>query len=161
MEQREHILSPDQLADAVTASIGENGSFVLTVTGGSMVPALLHQKSQVELTAPGEVKPGHIVLVRRPNGSLVLHRVVERQGSTLTLNGDAQSWTERVDISCVLARVSRIFRKGRWYDTGTLADKAYYKLWGLAKPLRPTFFKVYNRVKRKQHDLFPKSPTEN
>lgn len=149
LEEQKHILSRQALAEAVSASVAEGGSFLLTVTGGSMVPALLHEKSQVELVQAGEIAPGEIVLVCRKDGSLVLHRVIRREGDTLTINGDAQSWTEQAQTHQVLAKVRRICRKGRWYDTGTLADKAYYKLWGLAKPLRPALFKVYNRVKRK------------
>ncbi len=149
VEQREHMLSPEQLAQMVTQALAHGGSFLLTVTGGSMVPTLLHRKSQVELVAPGEIQPGNIVLARRTNGSLVLHRVVRRQGAVLTLNGDAQSWTEQVTMEQILARVSRICRKGRWYTLGTLSDKAYCQLWGLTRSLRPGMFKLYSKCKRK------------
>ncbi len=149
LEQQKHILSQQAMAEAVATAVAGGGSFLLTVTGGSMVPALLHEKSQVELVAPGEIAKGQIVLVRRDNGSLVLHRVVGRQGDTLTINGDAQRWTEQAQVSQVLAVVRRICRKGKWYEAGTLADTAYYKLWGMTKSLRPGMFKMYSKIKRK------------
>ncbi len=149
MEQRSRILLPTELAQAVEQGVANGGRVVITVTGGSMVPALLHQRSQVELEAAGDIRVGHIVLVRRGDGSLVLHRVVKRQGDTLTLNGDAQIWIEQVDASQVLAKVCRICRKGKWHDSGTPGDKAYYKLWGLTRPVRPAMLKVYSKLKRK------------
>lgn len=149
MEQQTRILSQDALAQAVTAAVAEGGSFTLNVTGGSMVPALLHEKSQVELVQAGKVAPGQIVLVRRQDGSLVLHRVIRRQGDMLTLNGDAQSWTEQAQVSQVLAKVSRVCRKGRWYEAGTATDKLYCNLWGMTRPLRPAMLKAYSKIKRK------------
>lgn len=149
LEEQKHILSRQALAEAVSAAVKEGGSFLLTVTGGSMVPALLHEKSQVELVEAGEIAPGDIALVLRKDGSLVLHRVIRREGDTLTINGDAQSWTEQAKIHQVLAKVRRICRKGRWYEVGSVGDKVYYTLWGLTRPLRPGIFKVYSKVKRK------------
>ncbi len=149
VEQQKHILSAKAMAEAVTAAVASGGSFLLTVTGGSMVPALLHERSQVELVAPGDTQPGQIVLVRRRDGSLVLHRVVRREGDTLTINGDAQSWTEQASICQVLAKVSRICRKGRWYEAGSAGDKVYCKLWGATRALRPGMFRVYSKIKRK------------
>ena len=149
LEQQTKILSQQALAQTVEAAIAQGGSFVLNVTGGSMVPALLHEKSQVELVEAGEVTPGQILLVRRIDGSLVLHRVIRREGDTLTLNGDSQSWTEQVSVSQVLAKVRRICRKGRWYEAGSMADKLYYNLWGMTRPLRPAMLKTYSKIKRK------------
>ena len=149
MEQQKRILSQQALAQAVAAGVADGGSFILQVTGGSMVPALLHERSQVELVQPGENRPGEIVLVRRGNGSLVLHRIIRRTENAITINGDAQSWTEEVAPSQILARVSRICRKGRWYEAGSVADKMYYKLWGITRPLRPAMLKAYSKVKRK------------
>ncbi len=149
MEQQTRILSQQALAETVAAAVAQGGSFTLNVTGGSMVPALLHEKSQVELVEAGSIAPGQIVLVRRADGSLVLHRVIRREGDTLTLNGDSQSWTERAQISQVLAKVRRICRKGRWYEAGSPADKLYYNLWGMTRPLRPALLKVYSKIKRK------------
>lgn len=149
MREQKHILSRQALAEAVSASVADGGSFLLTVTGSSMMPALLHERSQVELVQPGDIAPGQIVLVRRGDGSLVLHRVISREGDRLTINGDAQKWTEQADIRQVLARVSRVCRRGRWYQTGSVGDKLYYKLWGITRPLRPGIFRVYRKVKRK------------
>lgn len=149
LEQQKKILSQQALAETVAAAVADGGSFTLNVTGGSMVPALLHEKSQVELVEAGEIAPGQIVLVRRADGSLVLHRVIRREGDTLTLNGDSQSWTEQVSACQVLAKVRRICRKGRWYEAGSMADTLYYKLWGMTRPLRPAMLKAYSKVKRK------------
>ena len=149
MEQQKRILSQQALAQAVAAGVADGGSFILQVTGGSMVPALLHEKSQVELVEAREIAPGQIVLARRADGSLVLHRVIRREGDTLTLNGDSQTWTEQVCVCQVLAKVRRICRKGRWYEAGSVADKMYYKLWGVTRPLRPAMLKAYSKVKRK------------
>lgn len=149
METKATILDRGALAQAVVQAVSGGGSFVLTVTGGSMVPALLHKKSQVELSAPEDVRLRDIVLARRQDGSLVLHRVIAIDGDILTLCGDAQSWTEEVLRSQLLAKVTRICRSGRWRKTGG-GQAAYARCWGLTRPIRPAMFRLYSKIQRKR-----------
>lgn len=158
MKIRQRSLSSGELARAVAQGVAQGGSFTITVTGGSMTPTLLHGRTQVELTAPGEVKPGDIVLVQRLDGSLVLHRAIRRRGDTLTLNGDAQRWTEQAAARQVIGKVSRICRRGKWLDPDSPGQRAFYRLWGLTRPVRPWIFRAYTYMKGKKHERFPEAP---
>lgn len=148
MEEKITVLSSEALSHAVTQAVADDGVFLLTVTGGSMVPALLHQRSQVELCSPENIRKKDIVLARRGDGSLVLHRVIRISGDILTLNGDAQKWTETVSVDQVLAKALRLCRKGRWHTPHSLGDRLYCFLWGLTRPLRPALFRLYSKLKQ-------------
>ena len=147
MEAKTTVLNSEALSHAVTQAVSSGGVFLLTVTGGSMVPALLHQKSQAELCSPENIRKRDIVLARRGDGSLVLHRVIRICEDTLTLNGDAQNWTETVHKTQILAVVVRFCRKGRWYTPHSFADRLYCFLWGLTRPVRPALFRLYSKLK--------------
>lgn len=148
MEEKVTVLSSEGLSHAVAQAVSSGGVFLLTVTGGSMVPALLHQKSQVELCSPENIRKRDIVLACRKDGSLVLHRVIRISGDALTLNGDAQDWTETVQKDQVLAKVLRLCRKGRWHTAHSLGDRVYCLLWGLLRPLRPALFRLYSKLRK-------------
>ena len=105
---------------------------VLCVTGWSMMPLLFHQRSLVYLRREENYCPRKrdIVLFRRLDGTFVLHRVhrVEKDGF-LTINGDAQNWTERILPEQVLAVVTRFYRRRREYSVDGLSHRIYRTLW--------------------------------
>ena len=83
------IVDADALVKAILSS---DGVFPLTVTGSSMAPLLKDGRSTVLLTKDFVPKRGRILLFRRRDGSLILHRVRKIDGNTLVMNGDAQDW---------------------------------------------------------------------
>ena len=96
-------------ADAlVKALLSSDGVFPLTVTGSSMAPLLKDGRSTVLLTKDFVPKRGRILLFRRRDGSLILHRVRKIDGNTLVMNGDAQDWCERILPHQVIAAVEYI-----------------------------------------------------
>ena len=136
-------------------SVEDGGIRELTVTGTSMTPLLLDSVSRVyiEKCAGDAVEKGDIVFFSRSDGGLVLHRVVRvQEGSRLTVNGDAQTWSETIDRGQVLARVVKIRRKKRTFSVRNLFYRAYRSLWMLAMPIRPRLLSLYRlpaRIKRK------------
>ena len=150
MEEKKTVtLSSEVLGPHIEAIVSQGGSFTLTVTGGSMVPTLRHLKSTVVLVKPDDLRPGDIVFFRRKTGAYILHRILRVRGTELTVNGDAQSWTETVDISQVIAKAASYTTCGRTYTCGTPSQQAYHHLWHLTRPLRPMLLKAYSALKKK------------
>lgn len=128
---------------------------VLSVTGWSMMPLLFSRRSVVYLKRVGRYAPrkGDIVLFRRLDGSFVLHRVhkVEKSGF-LTINGDAQIWTESILPIQVLATVTHFVRRTRDVSVDDFGYRLYSALWcplRFLHPLGARFVYYWHRVPEK------------
>lgn len=150
MEQNRLLrVSARELMPQVLSALDGGGKFVLSVTGGSMLPSLKPGRDQVELSKISVLRKGQILLFRRQTGEYILHRVVKvLPDGMLRMNGDAQTWTEAIFPEQAVAVVTRLCRKGRWYPCGTAADKCYATLWGLTRPIRGVLFKAYAALSR-------------
>ncbi len=147
------VLSSAQFAEAFEDIIKDGGMVPLVVTGNSMRPFLSHGKDTVWLCAcrNEDFRKGRILLFRRENGSLVLHRIkrVLSQGQ-LEMNGDAQYWCETIKKEQAIAAVSYIERNGKKISCNSSAYKIRAWIWQALKPLRPFIFKVRRMLKTKK-----------
>lgn len=142
MESRRRTLDARQLGDTVSQILSQGGSFLLTVTGTSMLPTLAPGRDQVELVAPEKLKAGDIIFFRRSTGEYILHRIIRVNGDILTVNGDSQTWTETVRSEQAVGVVRRILRKGKWTETDSLLSRAYSRLWPVTRSARPALVKI-------------------
>lgn len=121
----------------------------LRVTGSSMRPFLRENRDTVWLTFSDDPKLGQIVLFRRSDGHFVLHRVrKKRKDGTLTVNGDAQTWTETIRVDQVIARVTAVTRSGKKKPYDTFGTRLRDTLWYPTRPFRPFIFKVFAHIKK-------------
>ena len=130
----------------------ENGSIVpVYVSGNSMNPFLVNRRDVVWLKAfsSGDLKIGNIVLFRRVDGSLVLHRIVKvfSDGDVLVM-GDAQNWSERVESSSLIAVVTSISRKGKTRNVDSLYWRTLNNCWRVLSPCRTIVMKIWFKIKR-------------
>lgn len=137
-------LPKEELVPLVKETLCDGFPFILTVTGHSMCPTLNHSGDKVELVNKHirPVKKGEIVFFERENGDCILHRVIKRNGDELTINGDAQLWTEKVDVSQVLGVVSRLNRNGKWISCDSVFYRIYSNVWIVLKPVRRVIIKI-------------------
>lgn len=132
-------------------SIIEQGKGVSTVvTGSSMAPFLISNKSWVYLEKPEhKLSVGDIALYVRSNGDFILHRVYKVDGDDLYFLGDAQSVVEGpVPYSSVKGVVTKYKRRGKWHESTTLVWLFYSRIWIRTRALRPFFMKIYFALKR-------------
>lgn len=153
-----HYVKPVKSADLLPTMLYllNNGQRIrLTVTGDSMKPFLREDIDSVELSKASfdKLRFGQIVLIRRDNGQLILHRVVARKKDAFFIAGDAQNWKEgplRPDQ--LIAYVEKVYRGRRCIGcTNALWVTASF-LWWLRFPLRY----VPGRLKRLYKKLFVK-----
>ena len=137
-------LPPETLVPILQETLEQGSSFVLVVTGSSMLPTLCSRVDKVELVSPRvrPVRKGEIVFFRRSTGEYILHRVLRKEQDSLCINGDAQVWTENILSQQVIGVVNRFTRKGRWISCNSWGYRVYVAAWRLVKPLRPAIFRL-------------------
>ena len=109
------------------------GFAVVSISGTSMWPLLKEGKSQVQLVSgrTKQLKKGDIVLYRRKDGTLVLHRIIKIvKKNTYLVCGDHQ-WKleEQIGKDQILAVAQGFFINGRYIDEKTWWYRLYKKIW--------------------------------
>ena len=109
------------------------GFAVVPISGTSMWPLLKEGKSQVQLVSgrTKQLKKGDIVLYRRKDGTLVLHRIIKIvKNNTYLVCGDHQ-WKseEQIREDQILAAAQGFFINGRYIDEKIWWYRLYQKIW--------------------------------
>ena len=116
-----------------------------------MLPAIREGRDTVMLSrAVPPYARGDLLLYRRTNGVLVLHRVVRVEtDGTLTMRGDNQLASERgIREEQVIAAVKRYFRNGREIRTDSLRGRLYRFRRTVGYPFRRLAHAIGWRCKR-------------
>lgn len=139
------ICSSAEFAETIEKTINDGGSVPLVVTGSSMNPFLREGRDVVWLNActESDFKKGKILLFKRKNGSFVLHRIRKvLPDDELLMNGDAQSWCEKINKRQAVAAVSEIERDGKKKACPS------NNLWQILKPIRPVIMRLWRKIGR-------------
>ncbi len=153
MENNKQTYSFEELIPIIEASIIDNGVFPLTVTGSSMTPTLYGNRDIVHLVSPNYKAPEKydIVLFKRTNGRIVLHRIIkELPDNRFLINGDCQNWTEEITASQIIAVTKSYNRNGKTISCNTTVFKLKSALWCSTRKIRPLLFKASSLLKRKK-----------
>ena len=117
----------------IERSINELGYAVAPIAGTSMMPLLKEGRDRVELEPCSQerLKKGNVVLYKKNDGTLVLHRIIKTEnGEFFTVLGDHQfKNAERVNKNQIIAVACGFFIKGRSVNEKTRWYRLYKKLW--------------------------------
>lgn len=117
----------------IERSIKELGYAVVPITGTSMLPLLKEGRDLVELESCSQerLKKGNVVLYKKNDGTLVLHRIIRvENGEFFTVLGDHQfNNDERVNKNQIIAVACGFFIKGRYVNEKTRWYRLYKKIW--------------------------------
>ena len=117
----------------IERSINELGYAVAPITGTSMLPLLKEGRDRVELEPCSQerLKKGDVVLYKKNDGTLVLHRIIKTEnGEFFTVLGDHQfKNAERVNKNQIIAVACGFFIKGRYVNEKTRWYRLYKKIW--------------------------------
>lgn len=108
-------------------------------TGWSMYPFIVNGRDQVivEPSGPDGPKRGDVVLYRRPDSILVLHRIWKRDKNGIYLVGDNQTEIEGpLDPSVIRGVMTALVRKGKVIPTTDFLYRFISGLWLLLRPVR-------------------------
>ena len=142
-------LNINEILPLVEEQVKVGGYFYLITKGVSMLPTIKGDVDTVTLEAPDSLKSGDIVLYKRENGQVVLHRIVKISGGELTLCGDAQMDFELgIKADDVVARVREIKKGERIIERGSFAFFGLYLLSRISRAAKISRLKIKNAIKR-------------
>ena len=117
----------------IERSIKELGYAVAPIAGTSMMPLLKEGRDRVELEPCSQerLKKGNVVLYKKNDGTLVLHRIIKTENREFfTVLGDHQfKNAERVNKNQIIAVACGFFIKGRYVNEKTRWYRLYKKIW--------------------------------
>lgn len=119
-------LKSDEIASLVSEAVKGGGCFYLSPRGKSMRPTIREEKDKVVLVEFVSFKKDDILLYRRKDGKVVLHRLVGFKCNEPIMCGDAQFTLEYgITKEDIIARVSDIVRKGKLINVDSASFKFY------------------------------------
>ena len=132
------------LLSLVSESLAQGHTAVIWVKGYSMRPFIEYGRDRVKLAFPSEVRVGDAVLAQIHPDHYVLHRVIERQGADLVLQGDGNvRGVERCRVDDVCGVVIEYIRPKRTIPASDPSLCRRIRLWRTLRPLRRLLLVVY------------------
>ena len=143
------VCSAAEFTNTLEEMVQSGAGVPLYVSGSSMTPFLLDGRDIVWLRrcTKADLKRGQILLFKRSDESLVLHRVKKvLPDGRLLMNGDAQNWCETVQESSVIAAVYGLERDGKKRQCSSPFLTVRNFFWQLLMPLRPYIMRLWRKM---------------
>ncbi len=119
--------------------------------GYSMYPLFLPGRDAAivqPVTDPAKLKRGDVVLYRREQSILVLHRIWKRDGSGFYLVGDNQKEIEGpLKAEQMKGILTGFIRKGKYCPVRNPAYRLYSTVWLRLRPVRSRIGKTIHKLK--------------
>jgi len=116
--------------------IAENGFYAATVHGDSMEPLLTNHRDTVYIEPAAEYRKRDVVLFRRADGQLVLHRLIGCDKNGLWACGDNDFHPEAVLPSQILGVMTEFTRNGRTVSVRSFGYRLYSRVWSFSLPTK-------------------------
>lgn len=145
-------LQAEDFLDALEEAFQKKGTALVAVTGGSMTPSLRPNRDYVQLRrcCPTDFRRGVILLYRRENGAIVLHRIRKvLPDRRLLMNGDAQAWCEQIECSQAVAAATECLRNGKRLACRGLKLRLWDVWWYPTRPFRPFMISLLRLFRKK------------
>lgn len=116
--------------------------------GNSMYPLLIPNRDWVRIrqTDTEELKRGDVILYRRKDSILVLHRVWKRSGDDFYLLGDNQVEIEGpLEGKQIRGKMVGLIRRGKEISQDSPGYRIYWRLWLFCLPLRKGIRKLRSK----------------
>lgn len=143
------IIDKAVMMEEIRQLVSEGMNVTITVKGNSMNPFIVDRRDRITLGpfTDEELRRGCVALVRDVRGEYLIHRVIARDGSMVTLLGDGNlRATEKAHVSDVIALMRSVERKGRTVSVESPLWKAYSWLWMFLQPVRRLPLGIWRRL---------------
>lgn len=140
--------------------VSEGRIVSLTVKGNSMNPALVHLRDQITLKpwTPDDIRKGTVALVKDIRGNYLIHRIISKDSSTVTLLGDGNTgMTETATYDNIIAIMHSIRRNGREWSSDSLSWRIYSWIWMWLTPVRRYPLGLWRKLNREKVFDFSKT----
>lgn len=134
----------------VEALLKEGATVQFPIQGWSMYPFLHHLDIvTVEPIDDCLLKVNDVVLYRRINGPLVLHRIHRIQNDNIWLCGDNQFELEGpIKIHQIIGILSAFQNQKEYVSVNSKSYRVKSSVWRFIRPFRPVFTQVIHRIKK-------------
>jgi len=133
----------DVLMPVVLESVNSGNDARIKISGFSMYPLVTNWRDSVLLTKADVIKKGDVPLIKRDDGSYVLHRVVRIDGKILGLRGDYEQKIEYpIPSDNVVAVAKGFYRNEKFISCDSFGYKLYKAFWMNTVWIRPAILKV-------------------
>lgn len=130
--------------------IKELGCAVVPINGTSMLPLLEEGKALVDVVSINQkqLKKGDVILYKRGNGTLVLHRIIKIESEDVFIAlGDHQfTNAEKVNTNQIIAVARGFFINGNYVDEKKLRYRIYKRIWLSSLTLRKYLLKLHIKI---------------
>ena len=148
----------DALFPVIEETVKSGGSIKVKIAGYSMYPLVTSRRDSVLLVKADKIKKGDVPLIRREDGSFVLHRVVGIKDGKLKLRGDYEQKIEYpVDPSRVVAVAKGFYRKERFISCDSRKYKLYTFFWMNTAAIRPVMLKLLGKGSKIKDKIIAKN----
>lgn len=129
--------------------IQEQGIHYSTTVGMSMYPLLRDRKDRI-IVRPNKDKYciSDVILFQRPNGKIILHRIVGENDNHYLVCGDNQYTIEKVSKEFVIGKLVAFYRGNRYVSIKEIRYKFYSWSVILLLPIRRPFLFVSQKLIR-------------
>jgi hypothetical protein len=143
-DTQRHEVPNDVLLKLVSDEIAGGHTVVIWVKGYSMRPFIEFGRDRVKLARPVDVAVGDAVLAQIHPGHYVLHRIIERRGENLTLQGDGNvRGVEYCRVGDVCGVVVEYIRPRRTLLASNPWLRYRIRLWRILRPVRRYLLILY------------------
>lgn len=145
--QPRHELPNDAWLGEVSQMLNEGKPYAIYVKGYSMRPFIEHTRDCVFLEKRDTYNVGDAVLAQIAPGHYVLHRIIEKDGDYLTLQGDGNvKGVELCKVQDVSGVVTQYIRPNRTISADDPKLVRRIKLWRKLRPIRKYLLFIYKTI---------------
>lgn len=137
------------MMEEIRKLISEGRTVSLTVKGNSMNPFLVSLRDQMTLGPwkDEDIRRGCVALVKDIRGNYLIHRIIARDGDTVTLIGDGNvGLYEKAITDEIIGIMYSITRKGKVWKADDRMWKLYSWFWMLILPVRRWPLGLWRRI---------------
>lgn len=130
--------------------LSENKSVQLHPQGYSMYPLIVPGRDEVIISPlrDHKIKRGDVLLYRRKNDKLILHRVYKKKDDKIYFVGDNESVVEGpLDISQIYGIMTAFYHKGKKIKTNNFFYFLSWQVWLFLLPFRKPIGKLIHKAK--------------
>ena len=127
------------MMEEIRELISEGRTVSLTVKGNSMNPFLVSMRDQMTLGPwkDEDIRKGCVALVKDNRNNYLIHRIIERNGNSVTLLGDGNvGFTETATFDNIIGVMYSVTRKSRVWTTESVVWRLYSWFWMFLTPVR-------------------------
>ena len=145
--QPRHELPNDAWLGEVSQMLSEGKPYPIYVKGYSMRPFIEHTRDRVFLEKRDGYNVGDAVLAQIEPGHYVLHRIIGKEGDSLTLQGDGNvKGVEHCKEQDVSGVVTQYIRPNRIIPADDPKLIRRIRLWRKLRPIRRYLLFIYNAI---------------